>query len=106
MAAPVDTNNEGAGESQMDQWLEQNRLVKFRAKITQMEVIYEDLIALSSCSSDDLKAYARDELGLNLMASCRFADGVSSLKPKMKKAQIVRIVLAPEEANVIDNICK
>eukprot|EP01083_Nonionella_stella_P179713 638892_1 len=35
------------------------------------------------------------------MASCRFADGVSFLKPKRKKD---RIVLTPEEANAIDII--
>eukprot|EP01084_Bolivina_argentea_P313411 542754_1 len=101
MAASIDTNKEGDGESQLTDWLKQNRLAKYREKFTQMEVIYEDLIALSSCSVDELKVYARDELGLNLMASCRFADGVSSLKPKKKKD---RIVLSAEEGVAIENI--
>eukprot|EP01084_Bolivina_argentea_P313410 542751_1 len=103
MAAPVDTNNEGDGESQMDQWLEQNRLMKVRDKFKQIQVIYEDLIDLSSCSIDELKAYARDTLGLDLMDAIRFAKAVASLKPKKKKD---RIVLTPEEANAIENVVK
>eukprot|EP01083_Nonionella_stella_P306890 1076576_1 len=101
MAAPVDTNNEGDGESQMDQWLEQNRLLKVRGKFKQMQVIFEDLVDLSSSSIDDLKAYARDELGLNLMDANRFAKAVASLKPKKKKD---RIVLSAEEGVAIENI--
>eukprot|EP01083_Nonionella_stella_P281129 956552_1 len=99
MAAPVDTNNEG--ESQMDQWLKQNRLTKVRDKFTKMEVIYEDLVELSSNSIDELKAYARDPLGLDLVDAGRFAKAVSGLKPKKKKE---RIVLTPEEADAIENI--
>eukprot|EP01083_Nonionella_stella_P276851 941111_1 len=103
MAASIDTNKEGDGESQLTDWLKQNRLAKYREKFTQMEVVYEDLIALSSCSVDELKAYARETFGLDLMASCRFADGVSFLKPKRKKD---RIVLSAEEGVAIDNIDK
>eukprot|EP01084_Bolivina_argentea_P183828 317154_1 len=103
MAAPVDTNNEGDGESHMDDWLKQNRLTKIRDTFKQMEVIYEDLIDLSSTSIDDLKAYARDTLGLDIMGASRFAKAVSTLKPNKKKE---RIVLSAEEGDAIDNIDK
>eukprot|EP01083_Nonionella_stella_P039486 107391_1 len=103
MAAPVDTNNEGDGESHMDDWLKQNRLTKIRDTFKQMEVIYEDLIDLSSTSIDDLNAYARDTLGLDIMGASRFAKAVSTLKPNKKKE---RIVLSAEEGDAIDNIDK
>eukprot|EP01083_Nonionella_stella_P119406 356897_1 len=109
MAQQVETH-EGSGESQFDEWLVENKLMKAKRKLIEHEVTMEELTELALNSNwDELNHYAKNTLGLNILEAKRFAKGVLALRPDesnipSNSTQKTRILVSMEEKESMDRI--